>query len=107
MVNAVKRNIPDGIFKKTGLKAYVPGENKKLLPRNSATFAEKSKSDNKITSFEDAVRAVGLKDGMTISFHHHFRAGDHIVNYVLDKLAKMGFKNLSVAASSLSDRFAK
>ncbi len=29
---------------------------------------------------------------MTISFHHHFRNGDHIINNVLDKLAEMGFK---------------
>ena len=39
---------------------------------------------------------------MTISFHHHFRGGDHIVNQVVDVLAKMGFKNLTLAASSLS-----
>lgn len=103
MINAVKREIPEEVFEKTGLKAYVPGENKKLLPRNSATFAEKAKSNTKVTTLEEAVKAVGLKDGMTISFHHHFRGGDHVVNYVLGKLAEMGFKNLSVAASSLSD----
>lgn len=39
---------------------------------------------------------------MTISFHHHFRNGDHIINNVLDKLAEMGLKNLTLAASSLS-----
>ncbi len=45
----------------------------------------------------------GLKDGMTISFHHHFRGGDKVVNLVVDKLADMGYKNLHLAASSLSD----
>ena len=40
---------------------------------------------------------------MTISFHHHFREGDHVVNLVIDKLAEMGFKNLTIAPSSLSD----
>ena len=39
---------------------------------------------------------------MTISFHHHFRNGDHIINTVVDKLAEMGFKNLTLAASSLA-----
>ena len=40
---------------------------------------------------------------MTISFHHHFRGGDKVVNMVVDKLAAMGFKNLHLAASSLQD----
>ena len=43
---------------------------------------------------------------MTISFHHHFRDGDYILNMVLDTLAKMGFKNLTVASSSLSSAHA-
>ena len=89
MINAVKRELPDSLFEKTGLKPYVPGENEKLLPRSAETFAERSKNNNKITTFEDAVKAVGLKDGMTISFHHHFRDGEHVVNYVLGKLAEM------------------
>ena len=37
-------------------------------------------------SIEEAVRACGLRDGMTISFHHHFRGGDHVVNQVVDTL---------------------
>lgn len=57
----------------------------------------------KVKSLEEAIRATGLKDGMTISFHHHFRGGDKVVNMVVDKLAEMGYKNLHVAASSLQD----
>ncbi len=54
-------------------------------------------------SLEKAVEMSGLKDGMTISFHHHFRNGDYIVNMVIDTLARMGYKDLVVAASSLTD----
>ena len=54
-------------------------------------------------SLEKAIELSELKDGMTISFHHHFRNGDYIVNMVLDTLANMGFKDLVVAASSLTD----
>jgi len=57
----------------------------------------------KLVTLEEAIKRSGLKDGMTISFHHHFRAGDKVVNLVVDKLAKMGFKNLHLAASSLQD----
>jgi citrate lyase subunit alpha/citrate CoA-transferase len=56
-----------------------------------------------VPTLEDAVRACGLKNGMTISFHHHFRDGDFIVNMVMEKLAQMGFKDLVLAASSLTD----
>ena len=71
--------------------------------KKTATFKERSASRNKIVpSLEDAIRKTGLKDGMTISFHHHFRNGDHIVNTVIDKLAEMGYKNLTLAASSLA-----
>lgn len=52
-------------------------------------------------SLEDAVRRAGLKDGMTISFHHAFREGDKVINLVLDQLSAMGFRNLTLASSSL------
>lgn len=54
-------------------------------------------------SIEAAVTAVGLKDGMTISFHHGFRGGDYVVNMVMDTLAHMGFRDLTIAPSSLTD----
>jgi len=57
----------------------------------------------KLATLEEAIRRSGLTDGMTISFHHHFRAGDKVVNMVVGKLAEMGFKNLKLAASSLQD----
>ena len=59
--------------------------------------------NTKLATLEEAIRRSGLQDGMTISFHHHFRGGDKVVNLVVDKLAEMGFKDLHLAASSLSD----
>ncbi len=49
-----------------------------------------------------AIRRSGLKDGMTISFHHAFRGGDLTVNMVMQVIAEMGFRNLTLASSSLS-----
>jgi citrate lyase subunit alpha/citrate CoA-transferase len=54
-----------------------------------------------VDSLEEAVRRSGLQDGQTISFHHAFREGDKSINYVVDVLARMGFKNLTLASSSL------
>jgi citrate lyase subunit alpha/citrate CoA-transferase len=74
------------------------------LQKDYSTLAQREISHNKIVaSLEEAIKNSGLKDGQTISFHHHFRGGDYIVNMVLDKLAQMGFKNLTLAASSLTD----
>ena len=48
--------------------------------KNTATFQARSTRQNKLVpSLEEAIRRTGLKDGMTISFHHHFRNGDHII----------------------------
>ena len=42
-----------------------------------------------------------FKDGMTISFHHHFREGDYVMNLVLAEIAAMGLKNISIALVQL------
>ena len=44
---------------------------------------------------------VGLKSGMTLSFHHHFRNGDMLMNQVIAAAAKRGIKDLRIAASSI------
>ena len=71
---------------------------KEIAPR-----MELQRKSPKLVTLEEAIRRSGLRDGMTISFHHHFRGGDKVVNMVVDKLAAMGFKNLHLAASSLQD----
>ena len=74
------------------------GEYHGVGKRVTETFADRYHHQNKVVpSLEDAIRLTGLRDGMTISFHHHFRNGDHIVNMVLDKLAEMGFHDRSSA----------
>lgn len=56
-----------------------------------------------ISSIGEAIERTGLEDGMTISFHHHFREGDSVLNMVLDEIAKRGIKNLTLASSSLAN----
>lgn len=63
--------------------------------------AQEKLSRKVVASLEEAVRRAGLKDGMTISFHHAFREGDKTINNVVQLLADMGFKNLTLASSSL------
>ena len=56
-----------------------------------------------VGSLREAISAAGLRDGMTGSFHHHLRSGDYVINMVMNEIAAMGIKNLTVNASSLFD----
>ncbi len=79
------------------------GVYKDEFKKNTEFRLDLQKESSKVVTLEEAIRKSGLKDGMTISFHHHFRGGDKVLNLVVAKLAEMGYKNLTIAASSLSD----
>ena len=56
-----------------------------------------------VSSIREAVELSGLRDGMTVSFHHHLRNGDYVLNMVMEQIAALGIKDLTVNASSLFD----
>ena len=56
-----------------------------------------------VSSIKEAITQMGLRDGMTISFHHHLRNGDFVLNMVMDAIAEMGIRDLTVNASSIFD----
>ncbi len=56
-----------------------------------------------VSSIQEAIQLAGLKDGMTISFHHHLRNGDYVLNMVMEAIANLGVKDLNVNASSVFD----
>ena len=56
-----------------------------------------------VSSIKEAVQLAGLKDGMTVSFHHHLRNGDFVLNMVMEQIAAQGLKDIYVNASSLFD----
>ncbi len=56
-----------------------------------------------VSSLREAIERSGLKSGMSVSFHHHLRNGDYVLNMVMDEIAKMGIGNLTLNASSLFD----
>lgn len=62
----------------------------------------KPREDKLTKTIREAIINSGLKDGMTISFHHHFRMGDYVVNQVMKEIHALGIKDLMVAASSLN-----
>lgn len=59
---------------------------------------------SKLTStLGEAIAASGLRSGMTVSFHHHLRSGDGVLNLVMAEIAALGIRDLTVNASSLFD----
>ena len=105
MINAVGREIPEEVLKATGKEAfkgayaYDNHEYKKAAPKAHAMMdPNRSKI---VENIHEALVKCEIKDGMTISFHHHFREGDYIVNMVMEEIHKMGVKNITICASSL------
>ena len=56
-----------------------------------------------VSSLRESIRLCGLRDGMTVSFHHHLRNGDKVLNTVMAEISDMGFRDIHVNASSLFD----
>ena len=54
-----------------------------------------------VKTLKEAMRLAGLRDGMSISFHHHLRNGDHVMNMALEAEAEMGLRGLTLQASSI------
>jgi citrate lyase alpha subunit len=58
-------------------------------------------------SLGEAIRQSGLRDGMTISFHHHLREGDRVLNSVLAECSVLQSKrqfNLDSHAASFQTK---
>jgi citrate lyase subunit alpha/citrate CoA-transferase len=76
-----------------GINKYHPNGKKAspLIP----TCINYPQNGNKIVkNLKTAFTLCGLRDGFTISTHHHFRNGDIVANKVFDLAAEMGVKNL-------------
>ena len=56
-----------------------------------------------VKNIKEAIQLAGLKDGMTISFHHHLRNGDMVAVMVLDAICELGIRDLNVNISSIFD----
>lgn len=96
--NAAGRMVPTEINGKTvvpfqGVGKFKP-EGKKHAPRISTCADYPDDGDKRIGSLKEALIKSGLKDGMVISTHHHFRNGDLIANQIFDIAKELGIKDL-------------
>lgn len=104
MINAVGRELPEKIGNYI-VKPYA-GPNQTIEAEQTICSRRKpskrAASETKLMpDLKAAIEACGLKDGMTISFHHSFREGDYIIGQVLSAIKELGIKGLRFAPSAV------
>ena len=94
LINKVDREIPSYIEGYGEVKPYAgPFATAPSGERSSVKLSCSKPGDSKlVASIREALEKCQIKDGMTISFHHHLRNGDYVLNMVMDEIAKMGNK---------------
>ncbi|MBU0472891.1 MAG: citrate lyase subunit alpha [Bacteroidetes bacterium] len=76
-----------------GVNKHKPTGNKIGAPIKSC--ADYPLDGNKVVkNLREALKKAGLKNGMTISTHHHLRNGDVLTNILFDTIKSMGVKNI-------------
>lgn len=105
MLNKIGREIPESVpgFGKlkpyNGVHAEYPSVNKYGIPMKKRVPGDKKV----LKSIEEAIEKTELKDGMTVSFHHHLRNGDFVLPMVLEKIFAKGIRNINIISSSLTN----
>lgn len=103
MINKAGREIPEVIPNYRDVRPFA-GAFQSLGERVKTTAKIQSYEPGTkklLASLEEAIEKSGLKDGMTISFHHHLRNGDQVVNLVTQAIAAKGIKDIHLAASGI------
>jgi len=103
MINAVGRELPEYIEHYGKVRPYTGAfatHKDGLMAGQRMKSGERGES-KLVPNLKAAIAKSGLKDGMTVSFHHHLRNGDKVVNIVMEAIAEMGFKDINLAASGI------
>lgn len=98
VVNAAGRRVPTTVNGREqadfqGVGAHAPQGRRHAPPIASARDYPHD-GDKRVGSLREALEACGLRDGMTLSSHHHLRNGDRVALDALLAAADMGVKDL-------------
>lgn len=74
------------------------GQKSKDIIQSTKNNTTKNKVKPSLTELIDELH---IQDGMTLSFHHHLRNGDYVLNHVMKEVEKRGVKDLTIFASSI------
>lgn len=104
VTNAVDRVVPSVVNGKErtpflGVGMFRP-EGRKHGTSISSCRDYPADGDKRTQDLRTALEAAGLRDGMVLSTHHHFRNGDLVANQIFDIAAEMGVRDLVWAPSA-------
>lgn len=96
--NAANRFVPTEINGQKqipfeGVNKYKP-TGRKAKPRIKTCINYPADGNKIVKNLREALKKAGLKNGMTISTHHHLRNGDVLTNYLFDIIKQMGIKSI-------------
>lgn len=95
MKNSLNRYVPEGYAPFTGSNDYKKREPRRIKEKKTSEGFEL------LTSYEELFDKLGIKDGMTLSFHHHLRNGDYVLNSVCKEIKARGLRDMRLAPSSV------
>ena len=72
-----------------------------IHPQSFPVTKHITKEDKVYSNLSDVLKLIDLKEGAVLSFHHHLRNGDEVMNMVMLEVAKLGIKNITLVASSI------
>jgi citrate lyase subunit alpha/citrate CoA-transferase len=76
-----------------GVGKYIP-RGKKHAPAIASSADYPPDGNKLVPSLRDALKKAGLRSGMTLSTHHHFRDGDLVANMLFDAVHELGARNI-------------
>jgi citrate lyase subunit alpha/citrate CoA-transferase len=76
-----------------GVGNYVP-TGRKAAPRIISCSRFPHDGNKLVDGLKTALENAGIRDGMTISTHHHLRNGDLVANMIFDAAAELGIRDL-------------
>ena len=86
--NEMLKNIKGYETREAYVSPYDSLTEDRKVASDSSNIKEQVRRDKLVSSLREAIEKCEIKDGMTISFHHHFRAGDKLLMQVVDILAE-------------------
>ncbi len=94
-MNSLNRFVPEGFKAFESSSAYKKGKRTQVKEKKT------SSGYILLTSVSEMFEELKISDGMILSFHHHLRNGDFVLNAVAEEIKRRNLKNIKLAPSSV------
>lgn len=85
----------------TSKKKFVSSSDYKNYDRKMINKKQTSEGFINLSSISNLFDKLKITDGMTLSFHHHLRNGDYVLNMVAEEIKRRNLKNIHLCPSSI------